>query len=358
MSVNANDNLSAVLYGINDLRLEQRPIPVPKDDQVLLQMEVVGICGSDVHYLVNGRIGPFVVTQPMVIGHEASGTVVKVGKNVTNLVPGDKVAIEPGVPCRLCNFCKSGDYHLCPDIFFCATPPDDGNLSRYYVHAADFCYKLPPNMDLEDGALMEPLSVGVHATKRGKVRVGDVVLILGAGPIGLVTLLSCKAMGASKIIVADMIETKLATAKELGALTLKIQPGQNEDEIIENIKKILGGDPNKTFDCTGAEQCVRIACKVTKSKGIVVLVGMGKMEQTLPLASAIIREVDIRGTFRYNNDYQTAIDMVASGKISVKPLITHHFKMEDTLKAFNTAKTQEGNPIKILIHANPNWTPS
>ncbi|CAG9769218.1 unnamed protein product [Ceutorhynchus assimilis] len=355
----SNDNLTAVLYGINDIRLEQRPIPVPKDDQVLLQMEVVGICGSDVHYLVNGQIGPFVVKDPMVIGHEASGTVVKCGKNVKSLKPGDKVAIEPGVPCRICAYCKSGDYHLCPDIFFCATPPDDGNLTRYYVHAADFCHKLPSNMDLEDGALMEPLSVGVHATKRGYVTVGDVVLILGAGPIGLVTLLSAKAMGASKIIITDILSVKLQKAKELGAhYTVKIEPSDKEDDIVAKIKELLGTEPNKTFDCSGAELCVRIALKVTKSKGIVVLVGMGKFEQTLPLSSAIIREVDIRGVFRYNNDYPTAIDMVASGKISVKPLITHHYKLEETEKAFQVAKTQEGNPIKILIHANPNWKPS
>ncbi|XP_030754708.1 sorbitol dehydrogenase-like [Sitophilus oryzae] len=354
-----NDNLTAVLYGINDLRLEQRPVPVPKDDQVLLQMEVVGICGSDVHYLVNGRIGPFVVEKPMIIGHEASGTVIKVGKNVKHLQPGDKVAIEPGVPCRVCNYCKLGSYNLCADIFFCATPPDDGNLSRYYVHAADFCYKLPPNMDLEDGALMEPLSVGVHATKRGKVQVGDVVLILGAGPIGLVTLLSAKAMGASKIIITDILDIKLQKAKELGAhYTIKVERGWQEDDIVEKIKTLLGEEPNKTFDCSGIEQNIRIALKVTKSKGVVVLVGMGQFEQKLPLAAAIFREVDIRGVFRYCNDYPTAIDMVASGKISVKPLITHHYRIEDSLKAFHTAKTQEGNPIKILIHANPNWKPS
>ncbi|ERL94043.1 hypothetical protein D910_11326 [Dendroctonus ponderosae] len=327
--------------------------------EVLLQMAVVGICGSDVHYLVHGSIGPFVVKKPMIIGHEASGTVVKVGKNVKHLQPGDQVAIEPGVPCRFCAFCKSGDYHLCADIFFCATPPDDGNLSRYYVHAADFCHKLPPNMDLEDGALMEPLSVGVHATKRGFVTVGDVVLILGAGPIGLVTLLSAKAMGASKIIVTDIWDVKLQTAKELGAHhVIKIEKGMEEDAIVAKIVELLGEQPNKTFDCSGAEQSVRIALKVTKSKGIVVLIGMGQLEQTLPLSSAIIREVDIRGVFRYSNDYPIAIDMVASGKISVKPLITHHFKIEETVKAFEVARTQAGNPIKILIHANPNWKPN
>ncbi|XP_018562527.1 sorbitol dehydrogenase isoform X1 [Anoplophora glabripennis] len=353
----AKDNLSAVLYGIDDMRLEQRPVPVPKDNQVLLQMEVVGICGSDVHYLVNGGIGPFVLKKPMVIGHEASGTVVQVGSKVTNLKPGDQVAIEPQVPCRICWYCKTGDYHLCPDIFFCATPPDDGNLSRYYVHDADFCYKLPPNMDLEDGALMEPLSVGVHACKKGNIKIGDVCLVLGAGPIGLVTLLAAKAMGASKVVVTDVIDCKLEMAKQLGADFVIKTLNLSEEEVVNKIKELLGEEPTVSFDCSGAEQAVRVALTVTRTAGKVVLVGLGKFEMTLPLTSALIREVDIRGVFRYNNDYPTAIEMVRSGKINVKPLITHHYTLEDTLKAFHTAKTQEGNPIKVLIHANPNWKP-
>ncbi|KAJ8950185.1 hypothetical protein NQ318_003174 [Aromia moschata] len=324
--------------------------------EVLLQIEVVGICGSDVHYLVHGRIGPFVVNKPMIIGHEASGTVVKVGKKVKNLKPGDHVAIEPGVPCRFCWYCKTGDYHLCKDIFFCATPPDDGNLSRYYVHEADFCHLLPPNMDLEDGALMEPLSVGVHACKRGNVRVGAICLILGAGPIGLVTLLSAKAMGASKIIITDVHDIKLQMAKRLGAdYTINIEH-LSKKGIINKIRELLGEDPTISFDCCGMEQCVRVAVTVShKDWRSCYPCRFRKIRDDPSLASALMREVDIRGVFRYNNDYPTAIEMVKTGKINVKPLITHHYTLEDTLKAFHTAMTQEGNPIKVLIHANPNW---
>jgi L-iditol 2-dehydrogenase len=353
-----NDNLTAVLHGINDMRLEQRPIPVPKANQVLLRMEVVGICGSDVHYLVSGRIGPFVVKGPMVIGHEASGTVLEVGKDVKNLKPGDRVAIEPGITCRLCPDCKNGNYHLCRDMIFCATPPVDGNLTRYYVHDADFCHKLPDNMDLEEGALMEPLSVGVHACKRAGVRVGSVVLVLGAGPIGLVSMLTAKAMGASKVIITDLVDHRLKKARELGAdFTLRIDKSMTEDDIIKTIKTQLGQDPTVTLECTGAEQCVRVALQVTRSGGVVILVGLGKFEMTVPLAGALVREVNIRGVFRYNNDYPIAIELVKTGKVNVKPLVTHHYTIEDTLKAFNTAKTGEGNPIKVLIHANPDWKP-
>jgi len=351
-----NDNLTAVLHGINDLRLEQRPIPKYNDDQVLLQMEVVGICGSDVHYLVHGRIGPFVVEKPMVIGHEASGIVLEVGKNVKHLKSGDRVAIEPGVGCRKCNYCKEGRYNLCLEMVFCATPPYDGNLARYYVHDADFCFKLPEHVSLEEGALLEPLSVGVHACKRAEVRTGSIVLVLGAGPIGLVTLLSAKAYGASKVIITDIVESRLKTAKELGAdYTLLTQPGEEEEVIIKKIVDTLGCEPTVSMDCSGAEQSVRVAIQATRSGGVAVLIGMGKPEMTLPLASALIREVDIKGVFRYVNDYATALDLVASGKVNVKPLITHNYKMEDTLKAFHTSRTGEGNAIKVLIHANPHW---
>jgi len=230
------------------------------------------------------------------------------------------------------------------------------NLARYYVHAADFCFKLPDNVSLEEGALLEPLSVGVHACKRGGVTTGSVVLVLGAGPIGLVTLLTAKAFGASKVVITDIVESRLKIAKELGAdYTLLVQPGDKEEVIIKKIIDLLQCEPNVSMDCSGAESSVRIAIQATRSGGVAVLIGMGKPEMTLPLTSALIREVDIKGVFRYVNDYGTALDLVATGKVNVKPLITHNYKMEDTLKAFHTSRTGEGNAIKVLIHANPAW---
>ena len=159
------DNLTAILYKTGDIRLEQKDVPKPGPDQVQLKMDSVGICGSDVHYWTHGAIGDFIVRAPMVLGHEAAGVVTEVGSSVSHLQVGDRVAIEPGVPCRMCNLCKTGVYNLCPDMQFCAPPPVDGNLCKYYVHAADFCYKLPDNLSLEEGALMEPLAVGVHACR-------------------------------------------------------------------------------------------------------------------------------------------------------------------------------------------------
>ncbi|VEN48539.1 unnamed protein product [Callosobruchus maculatus] len=320
------DNLTAVLYGINDMRLEQRPIPEPND-----------------------------------IRHEAAGTVVKCGKDVKHLQPGDRVAIEPGCPCRMCDFCKTGKYNLCPDMKFCATPPYDGNLCRFYVHDADFCFKLPCNMDFEEGTLIEPLAVGVHACKRASVKIGDLCVVFGSGPIGLVTMMSAKAMGAGKVLVTDVLDVKLEKAKQLGAdYILKVDPSWNDEKTAKEIQSILrGAEPDSCFDCTGGEIIVRTALQITKAGGVVVVIGMGaEFDMKLPLANSVMKEVDLRGIFRYANDYPTAIEMVRSRRVNVKPLITHHFTLEDAIKAFETHIKKEGDPIKIMIHTNPNWKPT
>ncbi|XP_011502408.1 PREDICTED: sorbitol dehydrogenase-like [Ceratosolen solmsi marchali] len=256
----STDNLTAILYGINDLRLEQTEIEEPNESEVLLKIACVGICGSDVHYLENGRIGDYVVEQPMIIGHESSGTVIKLGSAVQNLKIGDRVAIEPGVPCRICVFCKRGRYNLCKDIKFCATPPVHGSLRRYYKHAADFCFKLPDNVSFEEGALLEPLSVGVHACKRANVGIGSSVLILGAGPIGLATLLAAKAMEAKLVVISDLIEYRLNIAKKLKAdQTYIIDNIFKENENINNIHKLFNGQPDITIDTSGTESSIRLA---------------------------------------------------------------------------------------------------
>ncbi|XP_033343097.2 sorbitol dehydrogenase isoform X1 [Megalopta genalis] len=348
----AQDNLTAILYGINDIRLEQTPIEEPGDNEVLIKMACVGICGSDVHYLVNGKIGDFVVRKPMIIGHEAAGVVAKLGKGVKHLKVGDRVAIEPGVPCRFCKFCKEGRYNLCKEMVFCATPPVHGNLRRYYKHAADFCFKLPDDVSLEEGALMEPLSVGVHACKRANIGIESSVLILGAGPIGLVSLLTAKAMGARKVIILDLVQERLEVAKKLGAdETLVINREKcNETEITKKIHDLLGEEPDKTIDATGAQSMIRLAILATRSGGVAVLVGMGAPEVQIPLFDALSREVDIRGVFRYVNDYADALNLLATKKIDVTPLITHHFNIEDTVAAFDAAKSGQTDVIKVMIH--------
>lgn len=343
------DNLSAVLYKMDDLRLEQRPIPEPGDNDVQIQVHSVGICGSDVHYWTRGAIGNFIVREPMVLGHESSGTVVKTGKNVTHLKPGDRVAIEPGVPCRNCNFCKGGRYNLCPDIVFCATPPHHGTLTRFYTHAADFCYQLPDHVTFEEAALLEPLSVAVHACRRARLQIGQTLLICGAGTIGLMCLLTAKAMGVSRVIMTDIITSRLEVAKTLGADSVMSVASKTVQDTKLEIFYTIGDLPEVTIECTGAESSTQLGMVATKSGGTLVLVGMGPNEVKVPLVDAACREIDIRGIFRYANCYPTALAMVASGKVNVKPLVTHRFKLASAVEAFQTAKTGAGGAIKVVI---------
>ncbi|KPP78637.1 sorbitol dehydrogenase-like, partial [Scleropages formosus] len=320
---------------------------------VLLKMHSVGICGSDVHYWQHGRIGDYVLEKPMVLGHEASGRVVKVGSEVKHLQPGDRVAVEPGVPREMDEFFKMGRYNLSPTIFFCASPPDDGNLCRYYIHNANFCYKLPDNVTFEEGALVEPLSVGVHACRRAGVTLGSTVLICGAGPIGLVCLLVAKAMGASQVVITDLMESRLAKAKELGAdFFLVVKKEDAPTNLAKSVEKLLGSQPQISIECTGIESSIQTAVYATRSAGVVVLVGMASDMVSIPLITTLAKELDIKGVFRYCNTWPVAIAMLASEKVNVKPLVTHRFPLEKAIQAFETSR--QGLGIKVMLKCDKN----
>ncbi|XP_045142395.1 sorbitol dehydrogenase [Echinops telfairi] len=373
MAATQAENLSLVVHGPGDLRLENYPIPEPGPNEVLLKMHSVGICGSDVHYWQHGRIGDFVVKKPMVLGHEASGTVFKVGSLVKHLKPGDRVAIEPGAPRETDEFCKIGRYNLSPTIFFCATPPDDGNLCRFYKHNANFCYKLefgnsgnkhkvvdgngsasPATLERKklEGALIEPLSVGIHACRRAGVTLGNKVFVCGAGPIGLVTLLVAKAMGAAQVVVTDLSASRLAKAQEVGAdLTLQVSK-ESPQEVASKVEGLLGCKPEVSIECTGAEAAIQAGIYATRSGGTLVLVGLGPEMTTVPLVHAAIREVDIKGVFRYCNTWPMAISMLASKSVNVRPLVTHRFPLEKALDAFETSR--KGVGLKVMLKCDPN----
>ncbi|XGW07046.1 hypothetical protein V3C99_016950 [Haemonchus contortus] len=363
------DNLSAVMHGVNDLRLEQRKIPVPAGNQLLIsgdqssfsivwlthninlhRIHTVGICGSDVHFLTRGAIGKYVVEKPMVLGHETSGTVAGMGNLVKGFQVGDRVAIEPGVGCRFCMHCKSGRYNLCPDTKFFATPPTDGSLTRYVAYDADFCFKLPANVSYEEGALIEPLSVAVFACRRSGVQMGQRVLVQGAGPIGTLCMMTARALGAAEVVITDLNQNRLDLAMKLGAQHAICVKGKSPAQVKEEIIKSLGTEPDVSMECSGAQSSIESAILSTRSGGVVVLVGLGEDRAELPIVEAALREVDIRGVFRYANCYPTAINLVASRRIDLSGITRAHYQLKDAVEAFQRA--QKGDVIKVFIHCD------
>ncbi|XP_076109945.1 sorbitol dehydrogenase-like [Mytilus galloprovincialis] len=345
-------NLAAVLHGPLDIRLEDREIPKLGFNDVLLRIGSVGICGSDIKYWKYGKCGIFNLEKPMVMGHEASGTVVQIGPGVKHLKVGDRAAIEPGVPCRTCRLCKSGKYNLCKDIFFCATPPDDGSICRFYKHAADFCFRLPDNVSLEEGALLEPLSVAVYACQRGDVTLGSSVLICGAGPVGILTLLVAKQMGASCVVITDIDEERLNFARLKGAdHAIKVNTTDSK-EFADFVIDKVGFQPDATIECSGTDFSFSMGIHATYPGGSVVMVGRCQGNTSIPYNVAATKQVDIKGLFRYVNCYPTALEMVESGRIDLKDFVTHRFDMTETVKAFETVDDKAMKAIKVIINCN------
>ncbi|MWG35759.1 NAD(P)-dependent alcohol dehydrogenase [Halomarina oriensis] len=337
---------AAVLTEPHEFRLEDRPRPDPAVDEVLVAIGDVGICGSDVHYYEHGRIGDYVVEEPLVLGHEAAGEVVAVGDDVTSLEAGDRVALEPGVPCRRCAHCKRGEYNLCPDVTFMATPPHDGAFAEFVAWPADFTYRLPDHVSTTEGALCEPLSVGIHACRRGEVETGDTVLVAGAGPIGLLVLAAARAAGATDVLVTDVVDEKLAFADERGAdRTVNVAEADLEPVVTECTD---GEGVDVVIEASGAEPSIRSTLDVVRRGGVVVLVGLAS-EATVPfdVLDVVDNELDVRGSFRYENTYPAAIDLLADGAVDVGGLVDFEMGLDDVDDAFQRA--QEPAVVKGMI---------
>ncbi len=348
--------LCAVMYGIRDVRVEERPIPQPKPDEVLVAIKRVGVCGSDVHYFTHGRIGNFVVRQPMILGHESAGVVEAVGGAVTRFRPGDRVTIEPGYTCRRCFYCKTGHYNLCPDVVFMATPPVDGAFCEYVAWPEDFIFALPDAMSFEEGAMMEPLSVGLWAAERGGVRPGDSVAIFGSGPIGLVTLQAAKAAGATTLIVVDVQSYRLEHARRLGATHVI---DDSEGKALEQVRAITSGlhgfgpeysGVDVAFETAGAVPTTRNTLAATRPGGVAVLVGLPPNPMVeIDLVATAGKEIDIRGQFRYANRYPRAIALTANRQVDVATLVTHHFPLSRAVDALRFADEHKHESLKVVV---------
>ncbi len=341
-------NKAVFMHGTNDMVWKEIPVPEVKDNEVLVRVEAVGICGSDVHYYQHGRIGDFVVEGDFILGHECAGEIVKVGSGVKHLKTGDRVALEPGKTCGKCEFCKTGRYNLCPDVEFFATPPYHGVFTNYVTHPEDMCFKLPENVSNIEGALVEPLAVGLHANDMGGVKLGDTVLIYGSGCIGLVSLLAAKARGASKVIVVDVLDNRLKKAIELGA-THVINP--KEKDVVETVAAITEGKgAHVVIDAAAAEATVKQSVDVLRIGGTIVLVGMTpKDEVVFNFMKLMSKEGTLKTIFRYRNLYPVAINAISSGAINVKDIVSHEFDFENTKEAFDYVVNNAKDVVKAVI---------
>lgn len=342
---------TAVMTALKTVELQERAIPVPKDNEVLVKIEYVGICGSDLHYFEAGRIGDFVVNGPLVLGHEAAGTVVEAGANVKNLKVGDRVALEPGKTCGQCEFCKSGKYNLCKDVIFFATPPVDGVFQEYVAHEAALCFKLPDNVSTEEGALIEPLAVGMHAASQGDAKLGQTAVVTGAGCIGLVTLLALKARGVSKVIVVDIMEKRLEKAKELGAD--EVINGKEEDTVARIMELTGGRGFDLGIETAGSQITASQLIKGANKGATIVFVGYSASgEMTLPIGMALDKELNFKTVFRYRNIYPTAINAVATGKINIKGIVTDYFELDEIQNALMTCVENKADIVKGVVKVN------
>ncbi|KAI1353355.1 GroES-like protein [Xylaria sp. FL0043] len=318
-----------------------------KPGEVTISVKSTGICGSDVHFWHAGCIGPMIVEGDHILGHESAGQIIAVHPSVTHLKVGDRVAIEPNVICNACEPCLTGRYNGCEKVEFLSTPPVPGLLRRYVNHPAIWCHKIG-NMSYEDGAMLEPLSVALAGMQRSGIKLGDPVLVCGAGPIGLITLLCCKAAGVCPLVITDIDEGRLKFAKEVcpSAITHKVERMSAEDSAKAIVASFGGIEPAVAMECTGVESSIASAIWATKFGGKVFVIGVGKNELNFPFMRCSTREIDLVFQYRYCNTWPRAIRLLENGVIDLSKLVTHRFKLEDALEAFKVAADPKTGAIK------------
>ncbi|HTJ92137.1 MAG TPA: NAD(P)-dependent alcohol dehydrogenase [Pararobbsia sp.] len=331
-------------------RIRLRPFTLPQTvgpRDVRIRIHTVGICGSDIHYYQHGRIGPFVVNEPMVLGHEASGTIVEVGEEVRHLKPGDRVCMEPGVPEMDSRAVREGMYNLDPKVRFWATPPVHGCLAPYVVHPAAFTYKLPDNVSFAEGAIVEPLSIGLQAATKAAIKPGDVAVILGAGTIGMMCALAALAGGCSRAIVCDFVQEKLDLIGSVTGVTCVNLRDSRAADVVAQLTD--GWGANVVFEASGSEKAFEGIVDLLCPGGCLVLVGMPQNAVPIDIVSLQVKEARVESVFRYANMFPRAIQLIASGRLDVKPFISRSFPFSEGIRAFEEAASGKPSDVKVQI---------
>ncbi|TBL69892.1 NAD(P)-dependent alcohol dehydrogenase [Paenibacillus thalictri] len=340
---------SAVLQGPLRVEMEERKLGEPGPLDVLVKMMAVGVCGSDVHYYEHGRIGNKQVEYPFIQGHECSGVVVGAGNQVTRVNIGDRVAIEPGAACLRCEYCKSGQYNLCPSVQFLSSPPTNGAFTQYLIHPEHLLFPIPDRLSFEAATLAEPLSVGIHACQRAGLATGATVLVTGLGPVGLTAVIAAKALGAKQIIVSDVEPFRLKLAERLGASAVVHAAEQSVGEQV--LKATQGKGADIAIDTSGHPDVLNTAIEVVKRGGKLVSVGFPGTETVpLNLTQMLLKEIDLCTVYRYANTYPLAIQILASGEFDIAPLITDRYFLEETGTAMERARTNKSGSLKVIVY--------
>ena len=337
-----------VLEKRHELKLRDIDLPTTVGPgMVKIKLHTVGVCGSDVHYYTHGKIGPFVVNAPMVLGHEAAGTVVEVGPGVTRLKAGDRVCMEPGIPDPNSRASRLGMYNIDPAVTFWATPPIHGVLTPYVVHPANYTFKLPDNVSFAEGAMVEPFAVGMQAATKARITPGDTAVVLGAGPIGTMVAIAALAGGCARTIVADLAQPKLDIAATYqGVIPVNI----TKADVVAEVRRLTedwGADI--VFECSGSPRAWETIMDLPRPGGTIVVVGLPVDPAPFDIATASTREIRIETVFRYAHQYDRAIALFASGRVDLKPLISETFPFERSIEAFDRAVEARPSDVKLQI---------
>lgn len=340
-------NRIASLVDKGKIKMTTGKVPVLTAHDVLIKVKHCGICGSDIHNFLEGGTGKRLIQFPFVLGHEFAGEVIEVGEAVKNLVPGDRVCVEPGVACGECMYCKSGRYNLCDNMRFMSAYPNRGSMQDYVTFPAKNCFKLPDHLTTVEGALIEPLAVGLHAANRGNVNFGDTVVILGSGCIGIMTLLACKAKGATQIIAVDIFDQRLQKAKELGATYII---NSKTEDVTAKVTALTGSRmADVVFETAGRPETFLMAAEATRRGGTLVTVGNISEPTNQKLVEINMKEIDIKCVFRYANVFPLALELIASGQIDITAIAPNIFPFDETPKAFDYAVHNGASVLKCIL---------
>ncbi len=335
-------------YAPRDMRVVEVPKPVPKPHEALVRVRSIGVCGSDMHYYEEGRIGAQVIREPLILGHEYAGVVEEVGAEADPSLVGRRVAVEPGIPCLTCEWCRKGHYNVCLGMSFPGGPGHDGALCEYIAVHHAFCFPIPDSMSFDEAAMVEPLAVAVHSIELAGIKPGETAAVLGLGPIGLLVAQVARLAGVSLLIGSDLLDYRVEAGRQNG---VDVAFNASELDTVKTVMEATNGrGVDVAFDAARSSATPDLACRIVRPAGRVILTGIsGQEHDPFPVGIARRKELTLQFCRRFRWNFPTAIQLIATGRVNVRPLITHSFSLERTCEAFELVSRFEDKVLKASI---------